>query len=121
MAWLDYIQILAERGADQTAELGRISRRAKLLAGELEIVFGICSQLNRQVEMRDDKRPRLADLRQSGNLEEDGDVVVGLYRDSKYNKDTKDKGIMEFILLKQRNGPTGSIFLKYDEQTNKIK
>lgn len=118
--YLDYIQLLAERGADATNELGRISRAVKLLSNELGITSVVLSQLNREVEKRDDKRPVASDLRQSGNLEEDADVIVGLYRDIHYNKDAKDPLLMESLILKQRNGPVGMVPFTFEEETNKI-
>lgn len=121
IAYIDYIQLLAERDTDATQALGKISRDLKLLAGELGIPIVVASQLNRQVEMRPDKRPILSDLRQSGNLEEDADGVIGLYRES-YYKETKDTLVeLETILLKQRNGPTGSLMLDFDLRSNSIK
>ena len=110
---IDYVQILAERGGDQVAELGRISRELKLLAMDLGITIVILSQLNRRAEDREDKRPILSDLRQSGNLEEDADVVIGLYRDEYYNHNSPLAGKIEFIVLKQRNGPTGACSLDF--------
>jgi len=121
VVYLDYIQLLSERDADQTQELGRISRKLKLLANQLDITNVVLSQLNRDVEHRDNKRPVSADLRQCGNLEEDADYIIGLYRDEVYDKETKDKGKMEFIILKQRNGPTGMVKLGFDGVTTKIK
>jgi replicative DNA helicase len=119
--YVDYIQLLSERDADQTQELGRISRKMKLLANQLDITAVVLSQLNRDLEHRDNKRPVSADLRQCGNLEEDADYIIGLYRDEIYNKDTKDKGKMEFIILKQRNGPTGTLKLGFDGVTTQVK
>lgn len=118
--YVDYLQILADRGNDQTHELGRLSRLFKSLSNELGLCNILVSQLNRGVEMRDDKRPILSDLRQSGNLEEDADIVAGLYRDSYYNKETKYKNLMEFIILKYRNGPVGTITIGFDEPTNRV-
>jgi len=119
--YIDYIQILAEREADQTHAIGRITRKCKLLAEELGIAVIAASQLNRNVEARQDKRPILNDLRQSGNIEEDGDIVLGLYRDKKYNIKTPDPRLMECIILKQRNGPTDTVLLDFKEETNKIR
>ena len=90
------------------------------MANQLDICFVIFSQLNRGVEMRDNKRPLMSDLRQSGNLEEDADFVIGLYRDEYYNKDTKNKGIMEFIVQKNRNGPVGPVTIGFESETNRI-
>jgi len=86
---LDYIQLLAKRSADAVHDLGNISRAFKKLSNDLDITCVIYSQLNRGVESRDDKRPMLSDLRQSGNLEEDTDIAVFLYRDVIYNQNTK--------------------------------
>lgn len=120
VVYLDYVQILVERDDNQTHEIGRVSRLFKSLANELDLCCVLLSQLNRGVEQRDNKRPILSDLRQSGNLEEDADVVVGLYRDEYYNPATTMKKIMEFIILKYRNGPVGTIPLKFEDVTNVI-
>ncbi len=117
---IDYIQLLAERNADQTAELGRISRAMKLLANDLGIGIILYSQLNRLVELRPDKRPILSDLRQSGNLEEDADVALFLYRDDYYNDESRAKGIQENIVRKNRNGSIGTLFFKMELNTNRI-
>lgn len=118
--WIDYIQLLAERTSESTHELGRISRSMKLLAKELNITIILLAQLNRNLETRDDKRPLLLDLRQSGNLEEDPDIVAFIYRDKLYNPDTKYGDRMEFIIRKHRNGPIGTINLRFIEQTTQI-
>ena len=118
--WIDYIQLLAERTAESTHELGRISRAMKLLSKELNITIVLLAQLNRNLENRDDKRPLLMDLRQSGNLEEDPDIVAFLYRDKMYNPETKFPNRMEFIIRKHRNGPIGTINLKFEEATTNI-
>lgn len=120
VVYMDYIQLFSERDEEQTAELGRISRMLKLLANKLNICIVVISQLNRQVEYRDNKRPVMSDLRQSGNLEEDADFVVGLYRDEYYNKETTAKNLMEFIVLKARNAPVGTQMLKFESETNRI-
>jgi len=120
VVFIDYIQLVAERGFDQTAELGRISRALKLLALDLGITIVIGSQLNRDVEKRDDKRPILADLRQSGNLEEDADIVIGLYRPYVYQKNPDIISDMYHILLKNRNGRIGELKLNFDENTLRI-
>jgi len=117
---VDYIQLLAERSADQTAELGRISRSLKLLANDLGIGVVVYSQLNRSVESRPDKRPILSDLRQSGNLEEDADIVDFLYRDEYYDDKTNSKGVQENIIRKNRNGEIGTLFFKFEPNTNRI-
>ena len=120
VVYVDYLQLLVERDNQQTQNLGQLSRMFKLLANDLEITTILVSQLNRYVEMRDDKRPIMSDLRQSGNLEEDADFVIGLYRDEYYNRESKDKGTMEFIILKNRNGPVGTLPLGFVPETNKI-
>lgn len=120
VAYLDYIQIAVDRDDNQTQEIGRVSRLFKGLSNELGICSVLVSQLNRAVELRENKRPILSDLRQSGNLEEDADMVVGLYRDEYYNKETKYKNLMEFNILKYRNGAIGSMTLKFDPITNLI-
>lgn len=120
VVYLDYIGLLVDRDENQTQEIGRYSRLFKSISNELGICSIIVSQLNRGVEMRDNKRPVMSDLRQSGNLEEDADLVVGLYRDEYYNKETRAKNLMEFIILKHRNGPPGTVSLHFDDPTNKI-
>lgn len=120
LIYIDYVQLVAERTQNAVHELGQISRSLKLLANELGIGVYLLSQLNRSCELRDDKRPMLADLRQSGNLEEDADVVAMLYRDEMYYKDSKYKGLTEFLIRKQRNGPIGSLMLSFDPNTTKM-
>jgi len=118
VVWIDYVQLTAEREGDAVHTIGRISRACKLLAKELDIFIGLVSQLNRNVEMRDDKRPRKADLRQSGNLEEDADLVAFIYRDEIYNKnEDTNKGILEFIVDKHRNGPIGTLMMRFRKET----
>lgn len=120
IVFIDYLQLLAERGDKATHELGEISRHIKLLAGDLNIPIVLLSQLNREVEMREDKRPILSDLRQCGNIEEDADIVIMLYRDEYYNKNSPDKGVMECLIRKQRNGPIGVVRTKINLDTNEI-
>lgn len=120
VVYLDYLQLLVDRGDNQTAELGQVSRMCKLMANDQKICVIAASQLNRGVEGRDNKRPIMSDLRQSGNLEEDADYVIGLYRDEYYAPETKLKGLMEYIILKARNGPIGTITLKFNPESNKL-
>lgn len=120
VAHLDYIQILVERSNVAVHELGQVSREMKAIANDLNMTIVVYAQLNRLVEGRPDKRPMLSDIRQSGNLEEDADLVMFLYRDVKYNSGTKKPNSIEFIISKHRNGPTGTLYGAFDEVTNRI-
>jgi len=119
---VDYIQLMSGRGRfeNRTLELASISRSLKGLAKELNVPIVVLSQLSRAPEARSDHRPQLSDLRESGALEQDADVVILIYRDDVYNKDpnSPDAGTAELILAKQRNGPTGVVRLAFlREQT----
>jgi replicative DNA helicase len=117
IAGIDYIQIMVERTGESVHLLGNASRQLKLLSNELGITTIVLSQMNRNVELREDKRPMMSDLRQSGNLEEDADLMVAFYRDEIYNTHSPSGGKMEFIIRKARNGPIGTVVLNFDDET----
>ena len=118
--FVDYLQLmttLRRRNEGRTQEITEISRSLKALAREINIPIVALSQLSRAVESRGkDKRPILSDLRESGAIEQDADMVVFLYRDELYNPNTPDKNIAEIIIQKQRNGPTGSLKLRFSKE-----
>lgn len=115
---IDYLQLMqgSSRKIDRQQEISEISRSLKLLARELDITIIALSQLSRAVESRQDKRPMLSDIRESGAIEQDADIVMFLYRDEYYNANTNDKGLTELIIAKHRNGAIGTINLKFSKQ-----
>ena len=119
---VDYLQLMSTPGKVESrqTEVSELSRGLKILARELECPVVALAQLNRQLEYRQDKRPMLADLRESGSIEQDADVVLFIYRDESYNTETDQRGTAEILVAKHRNGPTGSVRLAFLDHFTKF-
>jgi replicative DNA helicase len=119
---IDYLQLMEGSGSEnRVQELSRVTRSLKGLARELNVPIIALSQLSRGVESRTNKRPMMSDLRESGSIEQDADLIIMLYRDEYYNPDTPDRGIAEIIINKHRNGPVGTVKLLFEPQFTRFR
>ena len=122
MIMVDYLQLMrgSSRSENRATEISEISRTLKAIAKELNCPLVACSQLNRSLESRENKRPHMSDLRESGAIEQDADIILFIYRDEVYNPETEDRGLAELIIAKQRNGPIGTVKLTFTGNLTKF-
>ena len=118
---IDYLQLMEGGGDNRVQEISKITRSLKGLAREFRVPVIVLSQLSRSVESRTNKRPMMSDLRESGSIEQDADLILMLYRDSYYNPDSPDQNITEILITKHRNGPTGMVKLLFDPMLTEFK
>ena len=120
---IDYLQLIVgdrKHSGNRMAEIGEISRTLKTMARELDITVIALSQLSRGVEQRQDKRPIMSDIRESGQIEQDADIIQLLYRDDYYDKESEDANTIEIIVAKHRDGPTGTVKLSFRKEYGKF-
>jgi len=123
IAFIDYLQLIdsGRKSENRNQDISKITRTLKLMAKELDITLILLSQLSRAPEQRNDHRPMIADLRESGSIEQDADIVMFLYRDEYYNKDSESKGIMECIVAKNRNGEVRTVRLRWQPEVQRVR